>query len=64
MKLVALLKSIGTLKTGSEAPGFSLLGVDGKMHALPDYRENRALLVIFMCNHCPYVKAKMTSSAG
>ena len=42
---------------GSEAPGFSLMGVDEKVHSLEDYRGSKALLVIFMCNHCPYVIA-------
>lgn len=41
----------------SEAPAFSLRGVDGKVHSLEDYRGSKALLVIFMCNHCPYVIA-------
>jgi peroxiredoxin len=42
---------------GSEAPAFSLKGVDGKHHSLADYSESKALVVIFMCNHCPYVIA-------
>jgi peroxiredoxin len=42
---------------GSLAPGFSLKGVDGKVHALADYSSSKALVVIFMCNHCPYVIA-------
>ncbi|MBU6374713.1 MAG: thioredoxin family protein [Bdellovibrionales bacterium] len=42
---------------GSQAPYFSLLGVDGKTHMLSDYASKKALVVIFMCNHCPYVIA-------
>lgn len=42
---------------GSEAPSFRLLGVDGKIHSLSDYQNAKALVVIFMCNHCPYVIA-------
>lgn len=46
------------LKTGAKAPGFRLKGVDGRMHALADYKS-RATLVVFICNHCPFVKARM-----
>ncbi len=42
---------------GSLAPNFSLPGVDGRTHSLGDYTQARALVVIFMCNHCPYVIA-------
>ena len=58
---MALLQSEAKkLKTGEPAPDFSLPGVDGKMHSLPDYRGAKALLVVFMCNHCPYVQAKFS----
>jgi peroxiredoxin len=42
---------------GWQAPGFSLKGVDGKTHALKDVRGPKGTLVVFICNHCPYVKA-------
>jgi peroxiredoxin len=42
---------------GSLAPDFSLPGVDGGIHRLEDFANARALVVVFMCNHCPYVKA-------
>lgn len=42
---------------GSVAPNFSLPGVDGRMWSLADFSDKRALVVIFMCNHCPYVIA-------
>ncbi|OFZ19796.1 MAG: alkyl hydroperoxide reductase [Bdellovibrionales bacterium GWB1_55_8] len=42
---------------GSPAPDFTLPGVDGKTYRLLDFKDSKALLVIFMCNHCPYVKA-------
>lgn len=42
---------------GSPAPDFSLPGVDGKTYSLDSFRDARALVVIFMCNHCPYVIA-------
>ena len=44
------------LALGTKAPGFRLPNVDGKMVSLEDFAGSRALLVVFMCNHCPYVK--------
>jgi peroxiredoxin len=41
---------------GTKAPAFSLPGTDGRMHSLPDFAGKKALLVMFICNHCPYVK--------
>lgn len=42
---------------GSRAPDFALPGTDGVIHRLNDFRNMRAIVVVFMCNHCPYVKA-------
>lgn len=42
---------------GWKAPDFNLLGVDGKRYSLADVMGERGLLVMFICNHCPYVKA-------
>lgn len=36
---------------------FNLKGVDGKMHNLASCKGENGLLVMFICNHCPYVKA-------
>src|SRR3712207_3090206 len=47
------------LRTGSRAPDFTLKGVDGMMHSLQDYKS-KATLVVFICNHCPYVKARIS----
>jgi len=44
------------LPLGSQAPDFSLPDPDGNYVSLEDFEDNRALLVVFMCNHCPYVK--------
>lgn len=52
------LSSPQILKTGSAAPSFALKGVDGKTHSLSDYKS-KATLVVFMCNHCPFVKARI-----
>ena len=42
---------------GFEAQPFDLLGVDGRHHTLESVRGRNGLLVMFICNHCPYVKA-------
>tara|TARA_B100000929_G_scaffold154913_1_gene122707 strand:- start:1605 stop:2150 length:546 start_codon:yes stop_codon:yes gene_type:complete len=55
---MVLLESEVSLKTGDPAPNFRLRGIDDKIHSLTEY-EKKGLLVIFMCNHCPYVKAKI-----
>jgi peroxiredoxin len=44
------------LPLGTTAPNFSLRDTDGKTVSLGDFSDRRALLVVFMCNHCPYVK--------
>lgn len=44
------------LALGAPAPDFRLADPSGRMHALADFTEAGALLVVFMCNHCPYVK--------
>jgi peroxiredoxin len=56
--MVKTASSPQMLKTGSMAPGFTLKGVDGKMHSFQDHKS-KATLVVFVCNHCPYVKARI-----
>ncbi len=56
---MVLLESQIKLKTGDQAPDFDLMGIDDKNHSLNDYKEYDGLLVLFICNHCPYVKAKV-----
>lgn len=41
---------------GSTAPNFELPDTTGKLVSLHDFDSCKALLVVFMCNHCPYVK--------
>ncbi len=41
---------------GTVAPDFSLPDTNGKSVALADFKDAPALLVVFMCNHCPFVK--------
>jgi len=45
------------LKIDSSSPGFSLTGVDDKTYSLNEFSEKKILIVIFSCNHCPYVQA-------
>jgi len=42
---------------GARAPDFDLAGVDGRRHTLASARGANGLVVMFLCNHCPYVKA-------
>ncbi len=42
---------------GSLAPSFSLKGIDGKNCNLENFKNKKALVVLFICNHCPYVQA-------
>jgi peroxiredoxin len=44
------------LPLGTSAPDFRLPDTDGKIVGLADFQDAPALLVIFLCNHCPYVK--------
>jgi peroxiredoxin len=44
------------LPLGTQAPGFDLPDPSGKRISLSDFKNASALLVVFMCNHCPYVK--------
>jgi len=42
---------------GWKARDFALKGVDGKSYSLADVRGPNGTLVVFICNHCPYVRA-------
>jgi peroxiredoxin len=44
------------LALGNRAPDFTLEGIDGKTWSLADVRGAKGTLVMFICNHCPYVK--------
>ncbi|MFL6308874.1 MAG: thioredoxin family protein [Nitrososphaera sp.] len=56
--MVKTASSPQVLKTGIKAPDFTLKGVDNMMHSLRDY-NSKATLVVFICNHCPYVMARI-----
>ena len=42
---------------GTPAHDFSLEGIDSKIYSLKSCSEKEIIVIIFMCNHCPYVKA-------
>ena len=44
---------------GWKARDFALEGVDGKTYSLVDVRGSNGTLIVFICNHCPYVKASI-----
>ncbi len=44
-----------TLELGRDAPDFDLPGVDGKNYSLSSFSQAELLIVVFSCNHCPYV---------
>ena len=46
-----------TLSIGENAPDFDLLGTDVDYYSLDSFQEYENLIILFTCNHCPYVKA-------
>lgn len=44
---------------GAPAYDFTLPGVDGKSYSLSNFKDKKFLVIVFMCNHCPYVKATL-----
>ena len=55
---MVLLKSKEILKIGNTAPDFELSCVDGEVYTLSQFK-GKPVLLIFMCNHCPYVKPQL-----
>ena len=51
------------LPLGTAAPDFKLPDTSGKTVSLADFKDKPALLVLFICNHCPYVKHIRTGLA-
>ncbi len=44
-----------TLSLGNSAPDFTLPATDGKTYSLSDFKDSKAVVVFFTCNHCPIV---------
>lgn len=55
---MAKTQSSQKLVSGDSAPKFDLKGVDGKNYSLDDVKS-KSILIVFICNHCPYVKARI-----
>jgi len=53
---MALTPSTMIMALGSKAPDFSLPDTEGNTVTLNDFKDAKAFLIIFMCNHCPYVQ--------
>jgi peroxiredoxin len=53
---MVLLES-GSLPSGTACPDFDLAGVDGRRWTRDDFAASEVLVVLFLCNHCPYVQA-------
>ena len=47
------------LKIADKAPDFKLPGIDGKTYSLDSFRGKKILVIVFMCNHCPYVQGSI-----
>jgi len=56
--MTALDSEPEAIERGDVAPEFELPGTDGETHALDDFADKDAVLVVFTCNHCPYAVAK------
>jgi len=55
---MVLTESDYKLKKGDQAPDFSLKATDNKTYSRDNF-EGKPTLIVFMCNHCPYVIAKL-----
>ena len=53
---MALTYTPEKIRFGTEIPDFKLLGVNGKTYHKNDFINGKPLVVMFICNHCPYVK--------
>ena len=56
---MVLTESNHVLKKGDKAPEFNLIGTDREYYSLEKLKGKQAYLIVFMCNHCPYVLAKL-----
>lgn len=54
--LLATVAITAQLKPGDKAPGFKLKNIDNQWVSLSDYADQKGVIVVFTCNHCPYAK--------
>ena len=54
-----MLQQSSNVNTGRQAAPFSLADPDGRIHTLNDLFGEQGLVIAFICNHCPYVRAVM-----
>jgi peroxiredoxin len=52
-----MVEAVKAGEIGAEAPPFSLPGIDGRTWGLEDFVGGKGFVVMFICNHCPYVRA-------
>ena len=57
--MVLLASEYQILKHGETAPAFTLPATDDQAYSLAKIKGSKATLIIFMCNHCPYVLPKI-----
>jgi peroxiredoxin len=54
--LLATVAITAQLKPGDKAPDFKLKNIDNQWVSLSDYADQKGVIVVFTCNHCPYAK--------
>lgn len=54
---MALIHTPEKIELGVSVPAFELKGIDGKIYRQSDFLNSKPLVFMFICNHCPYVKA-------
>ena len=52
-------ESTQALRKNQTAPNFTLLGTDDQDYSLENFSSSKLVLIVFICNHCPYVKARI-----
>ena len=56
MGVIMVATASTMLNLGTYAPDFELPDCEGNSVKLSDFKDSKGLVVIFMCNHCPFVK--------
>src|SRR5882762_8577206 len=64
---MAITPSTSDIAFGTSAPTFALPATDGRRYSLDDVTGLKGTVIVFICNHCPYVKAvidRLVADAG